>query len=79
MSITNDIRMLIDIQDSNVIFEQDFFQMSTVKGKNCKFIKGKLSYMPAALKIKTILSIKTGHKLHVLRSPSSGCIQLIYC
>ena len=38
--------MLIDIQDSNVIFEHDFFQMGTFKGMNCKFIKGKLSYRP---------------------------------
>ncbi|MFD1927981.1 ISL3 family transposase, partial [Sporosarcina siberiensis] len=46
MSITNDIRMLIDIQDSNVIFEHDFFQMGTFKGNSCKFIKGKLSFTP---------------------------------
>ncbi|MFD1928313.1 ISL3 family transposase, partial [Sporosarcina siberiensis] len=46
MSITNDIRMLIDIQDSNVIFEHDFFQMGTFKGNSCKFIKEKLSFTP---------------------------------
>lgn len=38
--------MLIDIQDSNVIFEHNFFRMGTFKGKNCKFIKAKLSFTP---------------------------------
>ncbi len=46
MSLTNNIRMLMDIQDSNVIFEEDFLQTGTFKGKKCKFINGKLSYTP---------------------------------
>lgn len=36
----------MDIQDSNVIFEEDFLQSGTFKGKKCKFINGKLSYTP---------------------------------
>lgn len=36
----------MDIQDSNVIFEEDFLQQDTFKGKKCKVINGKLSYTP---------------------------------
>lgn len=46
MSLTNNIRKLIDIQDANITFEEDFFQTGTLKGQTCKFIKGKLSYIP---------------------------------
>lgn len=46
MSLTNDIRKLIDIQDSHITFEENFFEMGILKGQKCKFIKGKLSYTP---------------------------------
>lgn len=46
MSLTNDIRNLIDIQDSNITFEENFFQKGSFKKKQCKYIYGKLSYTP---------------------------------
>ena len=38
--------MFIDIQDSNLIFEENCVYMGTFKNKKCKFIEGKLSYTP---------------------------------
>ena len=46
MSITNDIKTFIDIQDSNLLFEENCVYMGTFKNKKCKFIEGKLSYTP---------------------------------
>ena len=46
MSLTNDIRTLIDIQDTNIIFEENCVQLGTYKNKTCKFIEGTLTYHP---------------------------------
>lgn len=46
MSITNDIKTFIDIQDSNLIFEENCVYMGTFRNRKCKFIEGKLSYIP---------------------------------
>lgn len=46
LSFTNDIRNLIDIQDTNITFEENCIQIGTYKNKTCKFITGKLSYHP---------------------------------
>lgn len=41
----------MDIQDSNVIFEEEFLQSGTFKGIKCKVITGKLSYTPTYCKV----------------------------
>lgn len=46
MSLTHSIGKFIDIQDSNIVFNEEFFHMGTFKGKKCKYISGKLSYTP---------------------------------
>lgn len=46
MSVTNDIKNLLDIQDENITFEEDCVQDEEYKGKICTFITGKLTYDP---------------------------------
>lgn len=46
MSISHNIRNLLDIQDSDIIFEDDCVKEGELKGKPCKYIIGKLTYQP---------------------------------
>ena len=46
MSVTNDIKNLLDIQDENITFEEDCVQDEEYKGRICTFITGKLTYDP---------------------------------
>lgn len=47
MSISNDIKILCDIQDENIYFEENCVQIAEYKGKTVKFITGKLTYTPS--------------------------------
>ena len=46
MPTSNDMRKVLDIQDKNIIFEDDCVEYGQFKGKKCKFIKGRLTYIP---------------------------------
>lgn len=48
MSYSNDIKILLDIQDTNIVFEEDCVNEGTFKGKPCKYITGKLTYTPTS-------------------------------
>ncbi|MDN6751249.1 MAG: hypothetical protein L0L95_13480 [Staphylococcus equorum] len=50
LSTSNNIRILLDIQDPNIIFEDDWIKEGTYKGNNCKFVSGRLSYNPTHCK-----------------------------
>jgi len=85
LSYSNDIRKLLDIQDSNITFGENFIQEGQYKGKPCKYITAKLTYNPtqpdaknATLKIRTTQFIKTGHNYHGSRCQSQAYKRLIY-
>ena len=46
MSISNDIRNLIDLQDENITFLPGSVERAEYKGQPCKFIHGDLTYDP---------------------------------
>jgi len=46
LSYSNDMRKLIDIQDTNITFEEKCVQVQVHRGLVTKFIKAKLSYTP---------------------------------
>jgi len=46
LSVTNDIKNLLDIQDENITFKVDCVQDEEYKGQLCTFITGKLTYDP---------------------------------
>ena len=46
MSVNNDIKNLLDIQDENITFKVDCVQDEEYKGQLCTFITGKLTYDP---------------------------------
>lgn len=51
MSTVNDIKILLDIQDSNLYFEENCVKEGTYKGKRCKYVTGKLSYTPTSCEV----------------------------
>jgi len=46
LSVTNDIKNLLDLQDENITFEEDCVHEEEYKGNICTFITGKLTYDP---------------------------------
>lgn len=46
MSILNDIKILLDIQDKNIIFEENGVYIKNYKGSMSKFVSAKLTYTP---------------------------------
>lgn len=40
------MRKILDIQDKNIIFEDNCVEYTRFKGRKCKFIKGRLTYIP---------------------------------
>ena len=46
MSISNDIKIVLDIQDENIYFDENAVEYKDFKGKTAKFITGKLTYTP---------------------------------
>jgi len=45
LSITNYIKLLHDIQDKSIYFEENAVQLMEYKGKTAKFITGKLTFI----------------------------------
>jgi len=46
LSYSNNIKSLLDIQEPNITFEENFIKEGTFKGKACKYVLGKLTYTP---------------------------------
>jgi len=46
LSYSNDIKNLMDIQDTNIIIEENAVQIKQYRGSTSKFIQGKLTYTP---------------------------------
>lgn len=46
MRNSNDIKNLLDIQDTNITFPTNCVEVKSFKGRLCKFISAKLSYIP---------------------------------
>ena len=45
--MSNDIKILLDIQDENIYFENNYTENKEFKGKTSKFITGTLTYQPS--------------------------------
>lgn len=43
---TNSIKLLLNLKDPNIIFEDDFFHISNIKGVTSNILNAKLSYKP---------------------------------
>src|SRR5690625_1090076 len=50
LSISNDIRNLLDIQDANIIFAENCVKEGIRKGKTFKYVTRKLTYEPICCK-----------------------------
>lgn len=77
MSISNDIKKLLDIQDPNITFEKNFIEEGIHKGKPCKYVTGKLTYDPMAckkcgIKNEDNIVIKNGTQTSRITLPISG-------
>lgn len=46
MSISNDIKLLLDIQDENIISEENCVLQGKFKGNDCKYVDAVLTYKP---------------------------------
>ncbi len=77
MSISNDIKNLLDIQDLNLIFEESCVKEGIHKGNTCKFITGKLTYTPSSCEVcgasnQGYTVYKNGTQLSRITLPISG-------
>jgi len=45
--MSNDIKILLDIQDENIYFENNYTENKEFKWKTSKFITGTLTYQPS--------------------------------
>src|SRR5699024_6458831 len=77
MSYSNDIKNLIDIQDTNIIIEENAVQIKQYRGSTSKFIKGKLTYTPThcescGIKNENYLIYKNGTKISNIKLPMLG-------
>ena len=46
MSNSTSIKLLLDIQDPNINFDEECVKEETYKGEKCNYISGKLTYTP---------------------------------
>lgn len=77
MSISNDIRLLLDIQDENIYFEKNCVQFKEYTGRTAKFIIGKLTYDPShcekcGVKNENYTVYKNGTKTSRITLPFTG-------
>lgn len=77
MSITNNIKYLLDIQDENICFEENAVELKEYKGKTAKFITGKLTYTPThcehcGVKNENYIIYKNGTKTSRITLPITG-------
>ena len=77
MSISNDIRNLLDIQDANIIFEENCVKEGMLKGRACKYITGKLTLDPrhckhCGIKSEDYIISKNGTQMSRITLPITG-------
>ena len=77
MSISNNIKLLLDIQDENIYFEENAVVYKEFKGKTAKFITGKLTYTPThceccGVKNENYTIYKNGTKTSRITLPFTG-------
>jgi len=46
LSYTTNSKSLLDIQDPNITYDENFIKEGTFKVKACKYVLGKLTYNP---------------------------------
>ena len=84
MSISNDIRILLDIQDPNITFEENCIKEGMLKGRACKYITGKLTLEPRHCKHRGIKNedytvIKNGIQMSRITLPITGLHPTYLC
>lgn len=77
MSNSNDIKNLLDIQDTNIIFEENCVTNETYKGNSCKYVDGKLTYTPThcvncGIKNENEMVTKNGTQMSRITLPFTG-------
>ena len=77
MSCSTSIKSLLDIQDVNIIVDENCVKEGTYKGKRCKYISGKLSYIPThcvkcGVKNTDFTVYKNGTQLSRITLPITG-------
>ena len=84
MSISNDIRNLLDIQDANIIFEENCVKEGMLNGRACKYITGKLTldprhYKHCGIKNEDYTVIKNGTQMSRITLPITGVHPTYLC
>lgn len=84
LSISNDIRILLDIQDPNITFEESCIEEGLLKGRTCKYITGKLTYDPiyckhCGIKNEDYTVIKNGTQTSRITLPITGVHPTYLC
>jgi len=75
--MSNDIKVLLDIQDENIYFENNSTENKEFKGKTSKFITGTLTYQPSGcencgVKNENYIIYKNGTKTSRITLPIAG-------
>lgn len=84
MSTSNNIKVLLNIQDINIFFEDECVKEGLYKGMPCKYIVGKLSYNPTHCKACGIINqgsivIKNGTQMSRITLPITGVQPTYLC
>jgi len=84
LSISNDIRNLLDIQDANIIFEENCVKEGMLNGRACKYITGKLTldprhYKHCGIKNEDYTVIKNGIQMSRITLPITGLHPTYLC
>jgi len=77
LSISNDIKILLDIQDENIHFQENAIEYKEFRGKTAKFITGLLTYTPSyceccGVKNENYTVYKNGTKTSRITLPFTG-------
>src|SRR5690625_1845519 len=75
--MSNHIRILLDIQDQNIIFEDHCVKTGKFKGNDCKYAAGKLTYDPThcktcGIKNEDDIVTKNGTQMSRITLPITG-------
>ncbi len=84
MSITHDIKILLDIQDKNITIEENAVEIKSFKGNMSKFITAKLTHTPTHCECcgtvnKDYTVYKNGTKTSHITLPTSGIYPTYLC
>jgi len=84
LSISSDIRNLLDIQDANITFEENCIKEGMLKGRACKYITGKLTldprhYKHCGIKNEDYIISKNGTQMSRITLPITGVHPTYLC